>query len=234
MIRIVPPDDYAAARRGVPRRSSTFDWIVFSSANAVDAFMRRLLASPLDLRALGRRQAVRRRAGDGRAAGALRPEGRSRARRVSRRGDRRRRSRSRATSAACRVLLPRADIGREVVADELRTPGRATSPRSSPTGRWSSIPSATASPTSTGCCSSSSIDVVTFTSASAVRNFVRAVRRRAGRRPAAARRGGLDRPGDGGGRARSSASTRRSCRRSTPCRRWSTRSSSTSRRSAAP
>ena len=40
MIRIVPPDDYGAARRGRARARPTFDWIVFSSANAVDAFMR--------------------------------------------------------------------------------------------------------------------------------------------------------------------------------------------------
>ena len=52
MIRIVPPEDYAeldAACADVGR----FDWMVFSSANAVEAFMQRLLASPLDLRALG-------------------------------------------------------------------------------------------------------------------------------------------------------------------------------------
>ena len=51
MLRIEPPEDYApldAACREVAR----FDFIVFSSANAVDSFMERLLASPLDLREL--------------------------------------------------------------------------------------------------------------------------------------------------------------------------------------
>ena len=34
-------------------RAGDFDWIVFSSVNAVDAFMDRLLAGPTDVRALG-------------------------------------------------------------------------------------------------------------------------------------------------------------------------------------
>ena len=34
------------------RAVGTFDWIVFSSANAVDAFIQRLLATPQDLRSL--------------------------------------------------------------------------------------------------------------------------------------------------------------------------------------
>ena len=51
MIRLLPPNDYGPlddACRDIGR----FDWIVFSSANAVDSFIGRLLASPLDLRAL--------------------------------------------------------------------------------------------------------------------------------------------------------------------------------------
>ena len=68
MIRIVPPDDYGAARRGVRRTSSEFDWIVFTSANAVDAFMARLLASPLDVRALNGVKLCAVGAGDRRAA----------------------------------------------------------------------------------------------------------------------------------------------------------------------
>ena len=69
MIRIVPPEDYGPLDDACAR-AGEFDWIVFSSANAVDAFIERLLAAPQDLRALERRQAVRRRAGDRRAAGA--------------------------------------------------------------------------------------------------------------------------------------------------------------------
>src|SRR6476620_4422422 len=52
MIRILPPDDYAPLDEACAR-AGTFDWIIFSSANAVDVFMERLLRTPLDLRALG-------------------------------------------------------------------------------------------------------------------------------------------------------------------------------------
>ena len=51
MIRIVPPDDYGPLDEACAR-AGEFDWIVFSSANAVDAFIERLLAGPHDLRAL--------------------------------------------------------------------------------------------------------------------------------------------------------------------------------------
>ena len=43
MIRILPPDDYGPLDEACAR-AGDFDWIVFSSANAVDAFMDRLLA----------------------------------------------------------------------------------------------------------------------------------------------------------------------------------------------
>ena len=124
MIRIAAARRLRAARRGVRDASAEFDWIVFTSAqrrrrvHAAAARPRRC-----DLRALQRRQAVRRRAGDGRAAGAARPQSRSGARRVPRRSGG---AGARPTSgdvAGCSVFLPRADIGREVVADELRKQG---------------------------------------------------------------------------------------------------------------
>src|SRR5262249_49875152 len=52
MIRIAPPEDYGPLDAACARVGG-FNWIVFSSANAVDAFMARLLASPYDVRALG-------------------------------------------------------------------------------------------------------------------------------------------------------------------------------------
>ena len=52
MIRIAPPEDYGPLDEACAR-AGAFDWIVFASANAVDAFFERLLASPSDLRALG-------------------------------------------------------------------------------------------------------------------------------------------------------------------------------------
>ena len=85
------------------------------------------------------------------------------------------------------MLLPRADIGREVIADELRKQGadvtevvayRTVAVEAEREGE----------PDIYRMLLERRIDVVTFTSASAVRNFVRIARRRAGRRPAAARR----------------------------------------------
>ena len=43
MIRIAPPEDYGPLDEACARVGE-FDWIVFSSANAVDAFIERLLA----------------------------------------------------------------------------------------------------------------------------------------------------------------------------------------------
>src|SRR6185295_5455668 len=52
MIHILPPEDYGPLDEACAR-AGDFDWIVFSSVNAVDAFMARLLAGPADVRSLG-------------------------------------------------------------------------------------------------------------------------------------------------------------------------------------
>ena len=91
------------------RASATFDWIVFSSANAVDAFIERLLGVAARPARAERRQAVRGRAGDRRAAGAARPEGRSRcppeyrAEAVVARASSTTRRRARAEACCCRA-----------------------------------------------------------------------------------------------------------------------------------
>ena len=170
MIRIAPPEDYgplddAAAKAG------TFDWIVFSSTNAVDAFFGRLLAGPNDLRALkGVKLCVvgpatgERVARYGLKVDLTPAEYRAEAvvRGMSERGDIR----------GIRVLLPRADIGREVIADELRKLGAdvtevvayrtiaAEHDRDSDPDIYRML-------------LERRIDVVTFTSASAVTHFVR-------------------------------------------------------------
>src|SRR5438034_818927 len=51
MIRIVPPEDYGPLDEACAR-AGAFNWVIFASANAVDAFLERLLAGPQDLRAL--------------------------------------------------------------------------------------------------------------------------------------------------------------------------------------
>jgi uroporphyrinogen III methyltransferase/synthase len=170
MIRIVPPDDYGPLDDACARASG-FDWIIFSSANAVDAFVDRLLAGPEDLRALkgvklcvvgpatGERLAryglkVELTPSEYRAEAVLRAMG------------------DLGPMRGAKVLIPHADIGREAVADELRKQGadvtevvayRTVAADAERDG----------GPDIYKMLLERHIDVVTFTSASAVRSFVR-------------------------------------------------------------
>src|SRR6266850_55878 len=123
MIRMGPPEDPDPLLRAAARPED-FDWIVFTSANAVDAFMTALLDGERDVRALkGPR---------------LCTSGTATADRLAAYGIKvdliPREFRSDAVAAALlatgslkgvRVLLPRADIGREVIAEQLREAGAA-------------------------------------------------------------------------------------------------------------
>jgi uroporphyrinogen III methyltransferase/synthase len=166
-IRIGPPDDLAALDRACAE-AGTFDWIVFTSANGVDHFMARLLANG-DVRDL---KGVR-----------LCTIGPATASRVTRYGIRvdltppEYRAEAVADAlkatgdlAGMRFLLPRADIARELLADELR-------------GAGAQVVEVAAYKTTVGGADRDSdhdvyrmlldrqIDAVTFTSASTVRNF---------------------------------------------------------------
>ncbi len=169
MIRIEPPEDYGPLDDACAR-AGDFDWIIFSSANAVDAFMERLLAGPHDVRALKGVQ--------------LCAIGPATAERVARRGlkvdltpaEYRAEGVVRAIAAigdlrGRTVLLPHADIGREVIADELRRQGaevteviayRTVAVEAEREGE----------PDIYRMLLERRIDVVTFTSASTVRSFV--------------------------------------------------------------
>jgi len=170
MIRILPPEDDGPLADACAR-AGEFDWIVFSSANAVDAFIGRLLAGPVDLRALGGVKLCG--VGPGTAEHLTRlglkvdlvpAEYRAEAvlRALSENGGVR----------GLKILLPHADIGRELIADELRKQGadvteiiayRTIAVEADREGE----------PDIYRMLLERSIDVVTFTSASAVRNFVR-------------------------------------------------------------
>jgi uroporphyrinogen III methyltransferase/synthase len=169
MIRIAPPDDYGPMDEACAR-AATFDWIIFSSGNAVDAFMERLLASPLDVRALkGVKLCV-----VGPATGD----------RLAKYGLKVDLTPSEYTAEAVvhaiadaddvrgrRILLPRADIGRELVAEELRKQGAEVV-------EVVAYRTVVVEPEREGeldiyrMLLERRIDVVTFTSASAVRSFV--------------------------------------------------------------
>jgi uroporphyrinogen III methyltransferase/synthase len=170
MIRMAPPEDPDPLLRAAAN-PELFDWIVFTSANAVESFMAALLNGERDVRALrGPRLCVSGTATADKLAGYgikvdLIPS----------------EFRADAVAAALiatgslegvRVLLPRADIGREVIAEQLREAGavvteviayRTVLEDSQRDG----------DPDVYGMLLEGRIDVVTFTSPSAVRNFAK-------------------------------------------------------------
>jgi len=172
MIRIMAPDDYGPLDEACAR-AGEFDWIVFSSAHAVDAFVDRLLAGPQDFRALNgvRLCVVGSATGDrlarhGIKADLIPAEYRAEAvvRAIAEAGDVKGR----------RVLLPHADIGRELIADGLRNLGAEVSEVIA----YRTVAVETereGEPDIYRMLLERRIDVVTFTSPSAVRNFVRVV-----------------------------------------------------------
>jgi len=172
MIRIVPPEDYGPLDAAC-RRVATFDAVVFASRHAVDAFMERLFATAGDVRELKGVTLC----AIGAATGArlsrhgvkvdLAPaEYRAEAlvEAIAAKGDVRGR----------RILLPRADIGREIVADGLRAHGADVTE----VVAYRTVvldPEREGGPDIYRMLLERRIDVVTFTSASAVRNFVAAL-----------------------------------------------------------
>ena len=170
MIRIVPPEDAAPLLDAVSR-AGEFDWIVFTSGNAVDAFMTALLAGDQDVRALkGPRlctvgpATAERLTAFGIKVDLVPAEHRAEAV-VSALA-------AGAPLRGARVLFPRGDIAREVVADELRAGGadvtevvayRTLIDEGQREG----------DPDIYGMLLERKIDVVTFTSGSAVRNFAK-------------------------------------------------------------
>ena len=168
MIRILPPDDYAPLDDACAR-AGTFDWIIFSSARAVDVFIERLLGTPLDLRAL--------------AGSKLCGVGQATAERLRHYGlkvdlmpaEYRAEAVVGAMSETAdvrglKVLLPRANIGREVIADELRKRGADVT---DVVAYRTVITDPEREPDVYRMLLDRRIDVVTFTSASAVRHFVK-------------------------------------------------------------
>jgi uroporphyrinogen III methyltransferase/synthase len=171
MIRIAPPEDYAPLDDACGRLDE-FDWVVFASVNAVEALVGRLLAGARDLRAFGRARLC----GVGPATGErlakyglkvdvtpgeFRAEAMVRAIADNAPGGHVR---------GLKILLPRADIGREVVADELRKQGADVT---EVVAYRTMVIEPEGEPDIYRMLLERRIDVVTFTSPSAVRNFVR-------------------------------------------------------------
>jgi uroporphyrinogen III methyltransferase/synthase len=169
-IRVLPPEDYGPLDEAIAKVSS-FDWVVFTSANGVEAFMRRLQAGPGDVREL---KGVR-----------LCAIGPATADRLLQHGlkvdlvplEYRAEGILQALEAAGslhgqRFLLARADIAREVLAEELRKAGAEVKEVTAYRTALAEV-DREGDPDVYAMLLEKRIDVVTFTSASTVRNFVR-------------------------------------------------------------
>jgi uroporphyrinogen III methyltransferase/synthase len=171
MLRIEPPEDGGPLDDACAQAGS-FNWIVFSSANAVEAFMGRLFAGDCDARVLGGVKLCcvgpatsERLAHYGLKADVVPSENRAEALVAAL-------SLASGNVAGMRVLVPHADIGREVIPDELRKQGadvteviayRTVATDAEREG----------DPDIYRMLLERKLDVVTFTSPSAVRNLVR-------------------------------------------------------------
>jgi uroporphyrinogen III methyltransferase/synthase len=170
MIRITPPDDYAPLDQAIAD-AGTYQWIVFTSANAVDAFMRRLQSGAGDIRNL---KGVK-----------LCAIGSVTATRLSKYGvnadlePAEYRSESIVPSLreaghtdfkGVRFLIPRADIAREVLVEELRKAGADVTDVIAYRTVLAEI-EREGDPDIYRMLLEKRIDVVTFTSPSTVRNF---------------------------------------------------------------
>ena len=169
MIRVAPPDDYGPLDKAVAEAGS-YDWIVFTSANGVDYFMRRVIAGNGDIRdlkgvklvAIGPATAERL-ARHGVKVDLKPPE--SRAEVIVQA------LRELGEISGKRFLLPRADIAREVLPDELRKQGAEVAEVIAYRTVLAEI-EREGDPDIYRMLLEKRVDVVTFTSASTVKNFV--------------------------------------------------------------
>lgn len=155
------------------RNVGRFDWVVFSSVNGVEQFMRRLMAGPGDVRGLhGPRlctvgpATAERLARYGLKADLVPPEHRAEGIVAA--------LRATGTLEGLRILLPKADIAREVLSEELRKSGAVVTE----VAAYRTVPetgSRDTDPDIYKMLLERQIDIVTFTSASAVRHFVKTI-----------------------------------------------------------
>src|SRR3954462_3939615 len=169
-IRIAPPEDADALDRACAE-AGAYDWIVFTSANAVESFMGRLVANG-DVRDL---KGVR-----------LCAIGPSTAQRIAAYGIRvdvvPDESRAEAVMdalretgdlAGARVLLPRADIAREILADQLREAGTLVTEVAAYRTMLAGGGDRSGDQDIYRMLLDRQVDAVTFTSASTVKNFAK-------------------------------------------------------------
>jgi uroporphyrinogen III methyltransferase / synthase len=167
-IEIRPPGDFGSLD-GAIRELDSFDWIVFTSVNGVEAFLARLRYHGLDLRAVPRRTkvAVIGRATAEKVEGAglrveVTPEEYKAEALVG--------ALAGHPLEARRVLIPRAKVAREVLPERLRALGAEVVVPPA----YESVPSDEGKERLKALLEGGGIDCVTFTASSTVENFVRA------------------------------------------------------------
>jgi uroporphyrinogen III methyltransferase/synthase len=170
LIRVTPPDDWEPLRAAAAS-AHTYDWIVFTSANAVASFMKALLESEHDVRLLKgpRLCAVGKGTADKLAqycikADLVPDEFRAEAAVTA--------ITATGPLKGTRVLLPRADIGREVIGEQLRQAGAFVTDVIAYHTRLEDTPGE-GDPDVYGLLLQGRIDVVTFASPSSVRSFAK-------------------------------------------------------------
>jgi uroporphyrinogen III methyltransferase/synthase len=167
-IEIQPPEDFGPLDAAI-RDLDSFDWLIFTSVNGVEAFLRRLAHHGLDLRAMPRRTRV----------AAIGPATAQKIREVGLRVDVvPKEFRAEAlieevtgvSLAGRRVLIPRARVARGILPEKLREAGAEVVVPPA----YESVPSSEGKDALAKKLRAGEVDCVTFTASSTVENFVRA------------------------------------------------------------
>ena len=167
-IDIRPPEDFTLLDKAI-RELDSFDWLVFTSVNGVDAFLERLSHHGLDVRAVprtGRIAAIGPATAERILATGLRVDvvpGEYRAEALLE-------EISADSLAGKRVLIPRAKVAREVLPEQLREAGAEVLVPPA----YESAPRDEGREELADSLEEGEIDCVTFTASSTVENFVRA------------------------------------------------------------
>jgi uroporphyrinogen III methyltransferase / synthase len=165
-IEISPPEDFGPLDEAI-RALDSFDWLVFTSVNGVEAFVKRVRYHGLDLRAVPR---------DAKVA-AIGPATAERLEEVGLRvdvvpGEYRAEALIEALDAGSlagrRVLIPRAKVAREVLPEKLREAGAEVVVPPA----YESVPSSAGKEELSLRLRDGEVDCVTFTASSTVENFV--------------------------------------------------------------
>jgi uroporphyrinogen III methyltransferase/synthase len=171
-VRIAAVADTAALDEAVAT-ASNFDWLVFTSQNGVDHFMRRVMEGPGDVRSLKgpRICAVGPATADKLARYGLKVDVVPREHRAERAVEA---MRAHAELKGAKVLFPRSEIAREVLADDLRKAGALVTDLVA-YRTLAAEPQREGDPDVYKLLLERQVDAVTFTSASSVRHFVKAL-----------------------------------------------------------